>query len=37
MSAAPSARALSTLLCKSVSRMPNDQSGIIQRGLAIGV
>ena len=30
-------RALSTLACRSSSRMPNDQFGIIQRGLAIGV
>ena len=35
--AAPSLRAFSTLIWISVSRMPNDQFGIIQRGFAIGV
>ena len=30
-------RAFSTFACMSSSRMPNDQFGIIQRGLAMGV
>ena len=34
---APSLRTASTCVAQSSSRMPNDQFGIIQRGLAIGV
>ena len=34
---APCSRAAATVRLSSASRMPNDQAGIIHRGLAIGV